>query len=75
MQIIPKWTDIDVDEALELLGPSFDNPVVRAYAVDRLRKADDEVELIAYPLPCIRCSPIGLGTPSLFITASAGIKV
>ncbi len=45
VQIIPKWTDIDVDEALELLGPSFDNPVVRAYAVDRLRKADDEVWL------------------------------
>lgn len=44
VQIIPKWADIDVDEALELLGPSFDNPVVRAYAVNRLRKADDEVD-------------------------------
>jgi len=44
--LIPKWAEIDVDSALELLGPSFDNPVVRAYAVDRLRKAgDDELQL------------------------------
>ncbi|KAI9884110.1 MAG: nuclear protein [Watsoniomyces obsoletus] len=53
VQIIPKWTDIDVDEALELLGPSFDNPVVRAYAVDRLRKADDE-ELLLYLLQLVQ---------------------
>lgn len=43
VQILPKWTEIDVDDALELLGPTFDNSAVRAYAVDRLRKADDEV--------------------------------
>jgi phosphatidylinositol 3-kinase len=42
VQILPKWTEIDVDDALELLGPSFDNPAVRAYAVERLRKADDD---------------------------------
>ncbi|KAI9822989.1 MAG: Phosphatidylinositol (PI) 3-kinase [Phylliscum demangeonii] len=53
VQIIPKWTEIDVDEALELLGPSFDNPVVRAYAVDRLRKADDE-ELLLYLLQLVQ---------------------
>ncbi|KAG0635478.1 kinase-like domain-containing protein [Tuber brumale] len=41
VQLLPKWTEIDVDDALELLGPGFDNPAVRAYAVDRLRKADD----------------------------------
>ena len=43
VQLLPKWTEIDVDDALELLGPGFDNPAVRAYAVDRLRKADDNV--------------------------------
>lgn len=43
VQLLPKWTEIDVDDALELLGPAFDNPAVRAYAVDRLRKADDDV--------------------------------
>ncbi|KAI9760564.1 MAG: Phosphatidylinositol (PI) 3-kinase, partial [Candelina submexicana] len=49
VQILPKWTEIDVDDALELLGPTFDNPAVRAYAVDRLRKSDDE-ELLLYLL-------------------------
>ena len=45
-ELIPKWAEIDVDSALELLGPAFDNPVVRGYAVDRLRKAgDDELQL------------------------------
>lgn len=46
VQIIPKWTEIDIDDALELLGPGFDNPVIRAYAVERLRKADDEVTFV-----------------------------
>lgn len=45
VQMLPKWTQIDIDDALELLGPNFDNPAVRAYAVDRLRKADDEVSI------------------------------
>ena len=53
VQILPKWTEIDVDDALELLGPSFDNPAVRAYAVDRLRKADDE-ELLTYLLQLVQ---------------------
>ena len=53
VQILPKWTEIDVDDALELLGPSFDNAAVRAYAVDRLRKADDE-ELLTYLLQLVQ---------------------
>ncbi|KAI9879622.1 MAG: Phosphatidylinositol (PI) 3-kinase [Pleopsidium flavum] len=53
VQILPKWTEIDVDDALELLGPTFDNPAVRAYAVDRLRKADDE-ELLLYLLQLVQ---------------------
>ncbi|KAF2144312.1 uncharacterized protein K452DRAFT_267601 [Aplosporella prunicola CBS 121167] len=53
VQILPKWTEIDVDDALELLGPTFDNPAVRAYAVDRLRKADDE-ELLMYLLQLVQ---------------------
>ncbi|RQM07133.1 hypothetical protein DH86_00003481 [Scytalidium sp. 3C] len=51
--ILSKWTEIDVDDALELLGPTFDNPAVRAYAVDRLRKADDE-ELLLYLLQLVQ---------------------
>lgn len=32
-----------VDDALELLGPGFTNQGVRAFAVKRLERADDEV--------------------------------
>ena len=53
VSIFPKWTEIDVDDALELLGPTFDNATVRAYAVDRLRKSDDE-ELLLYLLQLVQ---------------------
>lgn len=53
VQILAKWTEVDVDDALELLGPTFDNPAVRAYAVDRLRKADDN-ELLLYLLQLVQ---------------------
>jgi phosphatidylinositol 3-kinase len=51
--ILSKWTAIDVDDALELLGPTFYNAEVRAYAVDRLRKADDD-ELLLYLLQLVQ---------------------
>ncbi|KAH8662091.1 phosphatidylinositol 3 [Xylariales sp. PMI_506] len=53
IQVMAKWTEIDVDDALELLGPTFDAPAVRAYAVDRLRKADDN-ELLLYLLQLVQ---------------------
>lgn len=53
VQLLPKWTDIDVDDALELLGPTFDSPAVRAYAVDRLRESDDD-ELLLYLLQLVQ---------------------
>ncbi|KAI4252376.1 MAG: hypothetical protein L6R42_007989, partial [Xanthoria sp. 1 TBL-2021] len=53
VQILPKWTEIDVDDALELLGPTLDNPAVRAYAVDRLRESDDD-ELLLYLLQLVQ---------------------
>ncbi|KAL4895451.1 kinase-like domain-containing protein [Aspergillus ambiguus] len=53
VEILPKWTEIDVDDALELLGPTFDNAAVRSYAVDRLRKADDD-ELLLYLLQLVQ---------------------
>lgn len=53
VQLLPKWTEIDVDDALELLGPTFDNPAVRAYAVDRLRESDDD-ELLLYLLQLVQ---------------------
>jgi phosphatidylinositol 3-kinase len=53
VQILAKWTEIDVDDALELLGPTFDNAAVRAYAVNRLRKSDDD-ELLLYLLQLVQ---------------------
>ncbi|KAI0803594.1 phosphatidylinositol 3 [Xylaria sp. FL0064] len=53
VQVLGKWTDIDVDDALELLGPTFDNLFVRGYAVERLRKSDDN-ELLLYLLQLVQ---------------------
>ncbi|KAF2165333.1 hypothetical protein M409DRAFT_55747 [Zasmidium cellare ATCC 36951] len=53
LALLPKWVEIDVDDALELLGPSIRNPGVRAFAVDRLRKADDD-ELLLYLLQLVQ---------------------
>lgn len=53
VELLSEWTEIDVDDALELLGPAFDNPAVRAYAVSRLRKAPDE-ELQLYLLQLVQ---------------------
>ncbi|KAK9448492.1 kinase-like domain-containing protein [Limtongia smithiae] len=53
IELLPKWVEIDVDDALELLGPSFRISAVRSYAVDRLRKADDE-ELELYLLQLVQ---------------------
>ena len=51
--LLEKWAEIDVDDALELLGPQFDHPVVRSYAVERLKKADDD-ELLLYLLQLVQ---------------------
>ncbi|KAJ6195937.1 kinase-like domain-containing protein [Bipolaris maydis] len=51
--LLEKWAEIDVDDALELLGPHFDHPIVRSYAVERLKKADDE-ELQLYLLQLVQ---------------------
>lgn len=53
VQVLGRWTEIEVDDALELLGPTFDHPAVRAYAVERLRKADDQ-ELELYLLQLVQ---------------------
>ncbi|KAH7358291.1 phosphatidylinositol 3 [Plectosphaerella cucumerina] len=52
-QVLGRWIQIDVDDALELLGPTFDSQVVRAYAVERLRKSDDH-ELLLYLLQLVQ---------------------
>lgn len=51
--MLEKWAKIDVDDALELLGAQFDDPVVRSYAVERLKNADDR-ELQLYLLQLVQ---------------------
>lgn len=41
--LLPMWTDIETDDALELLGPGTVDSRVRAFAVGQLARADDEV--------------------------------
>ncbi|KAH3837707.1 hypothetical protein DPMN_111108 [Dreissena polymorpha] len=44
---------MDVEDALELLTPTFAHPTVRKYAVTRLRQADDE-DLLLYLLQLVQ---------------------
>ena len=41
--LLPQWTDIEVDDALELLGPGTVDSRVRSFAVKQLSRADDDV--------------------------------
>ena len=43
LELLSNWNPMDVEDALELLSPTFSHPSVRKYAVSRLRQADDEV--------------------------------
>ena len=41
--LLPMWTDVEMVDALELLGPGFVDGRVRAYAVKQLGRAEDDV--------------------------------
>ena len=45
--LLPSWTDIEMEDALELLGPgeAFRDRRVRGYAVRQIARADDDVRL------------------------------
>ncbi|XP_043215044.1 phosphatidylinositol 3-kinase catalytic subunit type 3-like [Amphibalanus amphitrite] len=53
LDLMLRWAPIDPNQALELLGPSFTHPAVRAYAVCRLQQAPDE-ELLMYLLQLVQ---------------------
>ncbi|KAJ1979850.1 Phosphatidylinositol (PI) 3-kinase [Dimargaris verticillata] len=64
VDILAQWADIDVDDALEMLGPSYTNRQVRAYAVTRLRRAEDD-ELLLYLLQLVQALRFeGIDTPA-----------
>ena len=42
LDLLHRWNPIDVEDALELLGPSFKHPGVRRYAIGRMRSSPDK---------------------------------
>ena len=46
--LLPQWTDIEVDDALELLGSGTVDSRVRNFAVKQLSKADDDVSDLSF---------------------------
>ncbi|KAF9000637.1 atypical/PIKK/PI3K protein kinase [Cyathus striatus] len=52
-ELLPQWTEIDTDDALELLGPGTVDSRVRAFAVKQLNRADDD-ELMLYLLQLVQ---------------------
>ncbi|KAI0833713.1 atypical/PIKK/PI3K protein kinase [Trametes gibbosa] len=52
-ELLPQWTEIDIDDALELLGPNTVDSRVRAYSVKQLSRADDD-ELLLYLLQLVQ---------------------
>lgn len=46
LELMDSWAEIEIDDAIELLGYNFKNLSVRSYAVNRLKKASNkELEL------------------------------
>lgn len=52
--LLPMWTEPGLDDALELLGPTFKDPRVRAFAVKLLERAEDEVGFRKESQRCVR---------------------
>lgn len=53
IELLTRWSPMDVEDALELLSPAFSHPTVRKYAVSRLRQADDQ-DLLLYLLQLVQ---------------------
>lgn len=41
------WTEVGTTDALELLGPTMGDSRVRSFAVKHLKRADDDVSMLA----------------------------
>ncbi|XP_064474715.1 phosphatidylinositol 3-kinase catalytic subunit type 3-like [Ornithodoros turicata] len=53
LELLRAWQPMDVEDALELLGPDFQHPEVRHYAVARLQQADSD-DLFLYLLQLVQ---------------------
>jgi Phosphoinositide 3-kinase family, accessory domain (PIK domain) len=74
-ELLPHWTEIDTDDALELLGPGTVDSRVRAFAVKQLSRADDDVcgNRLQYGRRVLLKAL--LGTPFISPTTCAGTEV
>jgi phosphatidylinositol 3-kinase len=63
--LLPLWSEIEIGDALELLGPgdAFRDRRVRGYAVKQISRADDE-ELILYLLQLVQALKFEPSHPS-----------
>ena len=64
LDLIVKWAPMDVEDALELLGPSFRHSGVRQYAVDRLQRSPDD-DLQMYLLQLVQVTVIRISAVCL----------
>jgi phosphatidylinositol 3-kinase len=46
-ELLPMWTEIDTDDAPELLGPGIVDPRVRAFVARQLARADDDASAVS----------------------------
>ncbi|XP_055931311.1 phosphatidylinositol 3-kinase catalytic subunit type 3-like [Argiope bruennichi] len=53
LDLLARWQAMDVEDALELLSPQYTHPIVRRYAVTRLKQASDE-DLLMYLLQLVQ---------------------
>ena len=75
-ELLPQWTEIDTDDALELLGPSTVDSRVRAYAVKQLSRADDDVSRpLTFERKLVHVSDHLTGAPSLFTAIGTSAEI
>ncbi|KFM82429.1 Phosphatidylinositol 3-kinase catalytic subunit type 3, partial [Stegodyphus mimosarum] len=53
LDLLGRWQAMDVEDALELLSPQYTHPIIRKYAVTRLKQAPDE-DLLMYLLQLVQ---------------------
>ena len=75
-KLLPLWgQEVGVDDALELLGPGFTNRGVRAFAVHRLERAEDEVRGSSHVCDKRLVSPEGTAAVPVAISASTEVRI
>jgi len=74
-ELLPQWTEIDTDDALELLGPGTVDSRVRAFAVKQLSRADDDVSYHLYTYSLRIDHHTTTGTPPLPVATCSSSQI